>query len=653
MQTERSLAAGIMDDQQVDGGVERVNEPPERLVVREWAPPALIAFGAIVVLGGNQGGYFPTAWGPITVVLLAVVALCLVFGSTTDMSRLDGAFVLAVGALVGWVAVSMIWSAAPAETAREFQRGLVLLAGASAMLLLARRGSQGRIASSIAAGTVILAGYALLTRLLPGRLEVFSSSDGYRLSSPIGYWNGLGILAAIGFVLVVGIAIESPDLWERIVAAAALCVLAPTLYFTFSRGGWAALVAGLVAMLIVSPRRLRTLAGLVFVLIPPLVAVLVASTLEGLTTEDVSITTASHDGRRYLPVLALCVVGAGLASVAWTACERRIRVGARARVAVGGAVVATVVLVLLAGVMAKGGPASVAEAFKRTFDTPHPQEQSHSLNSRLSSLSGSGRVDLWRVAVSEWRSAPLSGTGAGSFGRYWEKDPRWTHIVTDAHNLYLETLAELGPIGLALLLAMLAIPVGALVAARQQPVMAAAFGSYAAYLVHAATDWDWELSAVTLTALLIGCLGIIAVRTDRPRRLRRSARIGGGVTVASIAAVAAIGYVGEDAINRAQDDLQLENPRAAISEARTGERWVPWSPYPPTIRGEALLRLNETAAAQDAFRLAIERDPRYWRSWLGLAVASEGRARRDALHEAKALYPQSVEIEETEKLLSQ
>ena len=53
---------------------------------------------------------------------------------------------------------------------------------------------------------------------------------------------------------------------------------------------------------------------------------------------------------------------------------------------------------------------------------------------------------------------PLLGEGAGSFSRTWLRERPVANEARDAHNLYLETLAELGPIGLVLLLLVLVTP---------------------------------------------------------------------------------------------------------------------------------------------------------------------------------------------------
>jgi hypothetical protein len=268
-------------------------------------------------------------------------------------------------------------------------------------------------------------------------------------------------------------------------------------------------------------------------------------------------------------------------------------------------------------------------------------------------LAGHERGHYWRIAVHELAARPLLGSGAGTFVDWWLQLRPVPQSTLEAHSLYLETLAELGPLGLLLLIVVLGIPFGALIAARRQPVIAGALGAYTAYLAHAAIDWDWELTGITLTALLIGSVGLIALRTRRPSRLKGSVRLVGGFAVVAVAGVAAVGYVGNDSVDRAQLALDVGNAKAAVSESRIGSRWAPWSPYPLTIRGEALLRLNRAAAARAAFRQAIDRDSGYWRAWLGLAVASEGSARTAAMRHARALYPHSIEIEETERLLAQ
>jgi hypothetical protein len=614
------------------------------------APGALAALGGVVVVAGTQGGYFPTSWGPSALLLLALVAFWLIAGVRTDAGIVDFAFLACFAAFVGWIALSLLWSESTAQTALEVQRALVPLAGVTAVLVLAGRASYRETTLALAAGITVVSGYGLATRLFPDRFGLYHPIAGYRLSEPIGYWNGLGLLAAIGALLALGLAAECKASWQRGLAAAALVVLAPTIYFTFSRGAWAALGAGAAVLLVVTPRRLATIGRLALLLPAPVLAIVAASRADALTHVRNDLSDAISDGRRLAVVLVVLAVGAFAAGVLVERIAARVALSATHRRVLGGMVLGALFVVAIALFARAGGPIDAAKRAYRSFDTP-PSIAGVDLNSRLFSFSGSGRVDLWRTALTAYEKNPVLGTGAGTFERSWQRNPDAGLKARDAHSLYLETLSELGPIGLGLLLAALAVPFGACIAARRSPVVPAALGAYSAYLVHASIDWDWELTGLTLAALLAGCVGLLAYRTTPPRRPALPVRVGGVALTAGLALVLGAGYLGNDALERAELALQVENPKAALAEARHARTWAPWSPYPQTVRGEALLALNRVPAARDAFRDATRLDPGYWRAWLGLAVASNGKSRAAALRHAKLLYPRSIEIVQTERLL--
>ena len=119
------------------------------------------------------------------------------------------------------------------------------------------------------------------------------------------------------------------------------------------------------------------------------------------------------------------------------------------------------------------------------------------------------RGDYWHAA---WQVAvrhPLAGTGAGTFDLAWAAYgdlAQWGGAL-DAHNLYLETLSELGLVGLVLVAALLAPVVAALRTPRPSMTTTAALAGAVTYLVHAGLDWDWEMPAVTV--LGIACLAAI------------------------------------------------------------------------------------------------------------------------------------------------
>jgi O-antigen ligase len=109
------------------------------------------------------------------------------------------------------------------------------------------------------------------------------------------------------------------------------------------------------------------------------------------------------------------------------------------------------------------------------------------------------RAWYWHVAWQEAGERPVAGRGAGTFELVWLEQQPIGASVRDAHSLYLETLTELGLVGLALLALALAPPLFA--ASR---ATSAAAGAYVAYLLHAGADWDWEMPAVTIAGLLCG-----------------------------------------------------------------------------------------------------------------------------------------------------
>jgi O-antigen ligase len=123
-------------------------------------------------------------------------------------------------------------------------------------------------------------------------------------------------------------------------------------------------------------------------------------------------------------------------------------------------------------------------------------------------LLGENRPDYWRVAWKEYLLHPYLGSGPGTFANYWLHYRTNGSFARDAHSLYLETLAESGPIGLAIYAGALVLPLGALRRTRDG-VTAVAAGAYVAFLVHTGVDWDWELPAVTVAALICG--GALAV----------------------------------------------------------------------------------------------------------------------------------------------
>jgi tetratricopeptide (TPR) repeat protein len=257
---------------------------------------------------------------------------------------------------------------------------------------------------------------------------------------------------------------------------------------------------------------------------------------------------------------------------------------------------------------------------------------------------GEGRAAVWRVAADAAWAHPVAGIGAGAFEQHWLAHRPQPQNFRDAHNLYLETLAELGLVGFALLATTLASPAVAAWRARDAPLAPAAAGGLVCYLVHAAFDWDWEMPTVTIAALACAAATLALARQDDARILRWPARAVGLAAVTGLAAIALVGLVGNGAVGASSAALRSGDYKDAEREARRATRWAPWSAEPWRWLGEARLAQGDAAEARKSFDEALQRQPKDWALWYAIALASDGAARRRAVARAAALNPLSPEV---------
>jgi O-antigen ligase len=117
------------------------------------------------------------------------------------------------------------------------------------------------------------------------------------------------------------------------------------------------------------------------------------------------------------------------------------------------------------------------------------------------------RMAYWRVAVNDFESHVAVGSGAGTYAEYWSRHPERSYFAPfHAHSLYLETAAELGIVGLALVVAMLALPLGSI--GGRDPIRLGAACGFLAFALHAAVDWDWNVPVVTTAALFLASIAV-------------------------------------------------------------------------------------------------------------------------------------------------
>jgi O-Antigen ligase len=590
------------------------------------------------VLGFASGGYYATAWGWGALIALWLCAIYLVVGDATRPGPLALTMLAGLGGLAAWTWLALVWSEDFDQTVLEGQRAILYLAVAGALVLIARRTDVEPLLGGALIGIFLPAGYALATRLFPDRLGVFEPTGGYRLSEPF-YWNALGLFAAMGAALALGFAARGRTIPVRALAAAAIPILLCATYFTFSRGAWLSLAIGLLAAIAVDPRRLQLVAaGLPLAAILGL-AVWLASRQDALTRTDAPLSAATREGHRLAVYIVLIAALSALVAGVFALAESRLRLPRAVPLAFAGTLAAAVLVSLIVVFARYGNPVTIADKAWTSFSTtPQPSAQPD-LRERLFSFQGSYRVELWEAALDDYREHPVVGSGPGSYEHYWNEHRPFGHIVRDAHSLYVETLAELGPLGLALLAVALGVPLVAAFLARAHPFVPAALGAYVAFLVHAGVDWDWELPAVTLAGLICGVAIVAANGRGDEAVLSSPVRWAAVGAALALTVVAFVGVVGASALTASEEARGKGRWDEAQDEARKAERWWPWSPEPWTHLGEAQLGAGDTGAAAESFRKAVAEDRDDWELWYDLYVATEGAESARALAEVRRLNP--------------
>jgi len=466
---------------------------------------ALSAAGLLLLAGPTglaffSGGYFggPRAWAGLAAWLIVALGL-LAAPRAVPRTRGSWAALGGLGALAGITLLSVSW-APVATTAYHFGQIACLYLGALLAGALVLRGGAVRWAEpALGAGILIVIGYGVSERLLPGLLQFSRSVSAQgRLEQPLTYWNAMGELAAIGFVICTRIAGDGRrQAWLRMAALAGTAPLGMGLYISFSRGALFACLAGLLALVAVAPRFEQLRAVLLAALVGTLASI-ASAPFHGVTGLAGSLGTRESQGAITLLLVVLVALAGGLAQ------RQLIRHSAAGELCLPRRSPLIAVTLIFAGL-------TLAIVLGAKESSTASQPLSAGAN-RLVTLQ-SNRYAYWRVALRAFTTEPLHGVGAGGWRVYWLRWRKIGEYAQDAHSLPLQTLAELGLIGLAALAAFLAgVVLVARRALRVSPAAAAGpIAAFVVYLAHSPLDWDWEMPAVTLVAMvLVGALIAIA-----------------------------------------------------------------------------------------------------------------------------------------------
>ena len=610
----------------------------------------------LCLLPGLLTAYLGFNWGGRGADVTAVALLCLTLLAAGRLALVRQPFaglslplMISGGALLlfaVWTRLSSEWSGAPIHATTEFQRAALYAVGLLFFGAFVRR--RGRLARAVrgvalAIGAICVVGLA--TRLYPDVYVVDPGLSITRLAYPLGYWNGLGLLAGVGLVLMLHLASDvlEPRL-VRALAAGGVPIAAATIYFTFSRGGTGAAVGGVIVYLAVGRPR-GAITALVATVPTTLIALQAAYDADLLGTEQNATDAAAAQGHRVAGVLLICSAAAVIARLLLTSLDTRLSrvrlaAGVRRQLVMGAAVLALLGVCAAAVLDAPGRIGSAWDSFTQP-------ENGADARSHLRSVTLTGRQEHWDVALSYFRQDRLKGAGAGTFESQWLRSRPSDGAVEDAHSLYIEVLGELGLVGLLLLaggLAVLLIALAQRARGRRRALFAAVFTACLMWAVHAGVDWDWELAAVSFCVFALAGMALArttpsaAGSSGAPSWALRAAM---GVLCLLVAVGAVRMIVSTDSLAQGIGAYKSGDCAEARSAMETALTALDSQPQAAAVLGycDALRGRREASIAH--MRDAVRRDPDHWRYRYGLAIVRgmAGRDPRPDLALARRLNP--------------
>ena len=616
----------------------------------------VLGFGLLVYLGLSGGGYDPLVHDQVGIAIWWVLLATVLAGAVPRCAPGPRAWVALglLAAFVAWMSFSLIWTESIDRTWADLARVAGYL-GVFALTLFARDvDAARRLVGAVAAGIACVALVALLSRLHPSWFPAadqtarFLQGGRERLSYPLNYWNALAGLIAIGAPLLLQTATCARSVLLRAVSAAALPALALTAFFTLSRGGIAAGAIALAVFLVVSSDRLPKVLTLLVAGGGSALLVVAADQRDALR-HGLLDATASRQGDEMLWIAVFVCLGVAAIQAAiswfllrdrrprWTVPSRRV---SQVAVVVGVLAVAIVALALDA-------PSRAANGWTEFKDQGQP---GHGAD-RLGSVAGEGRYDFWKIAVRENESQPLTGTGSGTFEFWWTRDGEDPQTVRDAHSLYMQTLGELGIIGIVLLGAfLLTVLIGGGWAAvragpRDRPPLAAALAGCVAFCITAIFDWMWQIPVLPVAMLLLAAVLVAAPPARGRLRLKLPLRL--AFAVVCLAAIAAIAFplAVTSLLRQSEADVREGDFSAALDEAREAQDVLPGAAGPRLQEALVLETRGFLPEAAEAARAATARETTNWRNWFVLSRIEAERGRAAAAirtyRRARSLNPHS------------
>ena len=542
-----------------------------------------------------------------------------------------------LGAFALWSALSALWSAAPDESWIAANRAIAyaVVAAVAIVATSSSRDAPRIVAYGLTGAALLVALYAIGGKIVPGlHFAFFDLNPGdefARVREPIGYWNAVGILCVMAAPMCIwAAAYPEADPRLRIAAAAALTVLVLTLASTYSRGAMLAYPVVLAVMVAAGPQRLRRLIVGVGAILVALPSIVVAFGLHDLAAGDLPLDQRQQGGAILGLVLLLSLAALVVGARELLRLERRVRWTAARSRKVWQWMGAIVLAVAILGVGALGASnRGLTGQISHQIDTfKQPKAGPGNDPSRLISSNGSNRWIWWEEALGAFSDKPLAGWGAGSFPVVRHLYRRYDAPVRSTHSVPLQFLSETGLAGAGLAIGGLALLGWAAVqrvrgsTGMERSARLALLAAAAGWAIHSLIDWDWEIPAVTIPALVAAA---VAASPTPSRELRATGRgpisiaVAGGLAAVLLAASAAFPSLAE---TKRVDSLSAAGSgslRGGASNAELARKLDPLSVEPLFAEAGIAQSRGNMSRAEELLVKAADLQPDNFETWQRLA----------------------------------
>jgi cytochrome c-type biogenesis protein CcmH/NrfG len=674
------------------------------------AAAAVLCFATFLAGGGLNLAPMTTLELALTLASGAIVLLALVLApaGAPMLGLWSVGLLLAFTALTG---LSVVWSVAPDASWQDAGRMLAysgVFAAAVAVAWIAPAGWRALLGGIVLAAAAVC-GYALLTKVFPDQLD---SKDLYaRLQEPYGYWNAIGLTAAMGAIgcLWLG-ARRAGHAVLSALAYPAMGLMIVTLMLAYSRGALAALAFGVLAWMCLVPLRLRGARVLIVGALGAAPIVAWDFSKHALSGDGVALTARATAGHQLGVLLAVMLIVLALVGAAIGFFGDRRAPAASTRRAAGVALAALLVLAVLALVgglaLSKRGLTGTVAHDLSSLTDPNAAVPKNTPG-RLTAI-GSVRARYWNEALEIFKAHPALGAGAGGYETARLRYRTQPLDVRQAHGYVVQTLADLGLVGLAISLALLAAWIAAAgrpthpfnrhwrlqrarppLAWRHDPLvytperigMLTMLCVVVAFGIHSFADWTWYVPGNACVALL--CAGWLAGRgalpagdlrapagseqaagvlrsvedpapvRSRPRSARELGPVRVGVAIAVVVAALLAAWTEwqpQRSVDASEQALILlkRNPVAARAAAQAAVDRDPLSAQALFTLSAIEHATGESALARTALQKAVQMQPSNPQAWLELGqydISTNPRAAVSELRAAVYLDPESIPIQ--------